>query len=306
MELKLKQFRTGLNLSQERLAEMVKTTQQTIQRWETGKSEPPLAALRDLATIFGTSIDDLLGRNPLSKEASTNHLFSLDSGHGNFWGNLGLQFPGDKLSRWYPVTTAEATRVEERMNNLTEESPWLVVATLNNRMLIVNGLAVKQVSLLDEAADQPDDDWELPWDGMAGLEPEVYRALVTWAGRGDEEELEASDAFKEGLKNTIEEHKLTPELVKERVLSTLIRYKDGSEQSYEVEPGHLWHAVLDAESASGEPVLFDLTDYGEGRNVYVPGAALSLLDMPLHVVIDAAKASDEYGADDDGHEKAPD
>jgi transcriptional regulator with XRE-family HTH domain len=35
--------------------------QQTIARWETGKAEPNLAALSDLAAILNTSIDELLG-----------------------------------------------------------------------------------------------------------------------------------------------------------------------------------------------------------------------------------------------------
>jgi hypothetical protein len=56
---------------------MLKTTQQTIARCEAGKAEPNLSALQDLAMIFGTSVDDLLGKNPLSdKIASTSlHYF---------------------------------------------------------------------------------------------------------------------------------------------------------------------------------------------------------------------------------------
>lgn len=285
MELRLKEFRKACNYSQEQIAEKLKTTQQTIQRWETGKAEPPLAALRDLAVIFGTSVDDLVGTNPFSKEAVTNSLVGLDQGEEHFWGHLGIQFPGAKLSRWYPVTAAEATRIENQMSEISEKSPWLVISTLNDRMLILNALTVKQVSLLDDAADQPDDDWELGWDGYSGLEPETYRALGEWAL---EDESELSDKFKEGLEKIIEEHKLTPDLVQERILSVAVRYTDGSEQRFMVEPDRLYGAVCDVE-AFPESCVFDLTEYGEGRNVFVPGAALALLDMPLHQVVDAAK-----------------
>lgn len=295
MPLKLKEFRKSFNLSQEDLAEKLKTTQQTVQRWETGKAEPPLAALRDLSVIFGTSIDDLLGTNPFSREATTNHIVSLDKSHGNYWGHLGLRFPGEKKSRWYPITASEAHRVRNNIRDIDEKSPWLVISTLNNRMLVVNKLALKQAALLDDGEDRPEGDWELTWDGYMGLEPEVYRALGEWF----EEEVDASDTFKKGLEDLIKEHELTEELVHERVLSTHIRFTDGTEQHYIIEPLHLFDAVFYAETPTGDAVVFDLSEYGGGREVYVPGSAAALIDMPLHMTIDGAKEANEDYEDPD-------
>jgi len=69
---RLKELRQSLGLTQEALAKALQTTQQTIARWETGKAEPNLSSLRDLAMIFGTSVDDVVGSNPISKRVTTN------------------------------------------------------------------------------------------------------------------------------------------------------------------------------------------------------------------------------------------
>ena len=293
MALKLKELRTAFRFTQEDIAAMLKTTQQSIQRWETGKAEPPLAALRDLAIIFGTSVDNILGKNPFSEEIVTNHLMSLNKGGRSFWGNVGLQFPGDKLSRWYPVTIAEAQRIETQMQSVTEQAPWVVVSTLNDRMLVVNGPAVKQLSLLREAADPPGDDWELGWDSYCGLPPEIYRALARWAAfeieDNDAGEPSESDTFMAAVEDVVKKYDFTPELVAQRITLTLVRYKDGSERRYTVKPSLLYQAVCYAD-LEGELEVFDLTDPDEGCAVWVPGAAVALIDMPLHSVVDAAKA----------------
>ena len=57
---KLKQLRESMNVTQQELAKALNTTQQTIARWESDKSQPDIAALKDLAVFFQTSVDDLL------------------------------------------------------------------------------------------------------------------------------------------------------------------------------------------------------------------------------------------------------
>jgi transcriptional regulator with XRE-family HTH domain len=46
---RLKQCRTEIGLTQQQLAAMLDTTQQTIARWESGKTAIPSAILNDLA-----------------------------------------------------------------------------------------------------------------------------------------------------------------------------------------------------------------------------------------------------------------
>lgn len=56
----IKKFRTGMNLSQEELAERLYVSRQTISNWETGKSYPDIHSLLLLSTLFQVSLDELV------------------------------------------------------------------------------------------------------------------------------------------------------------------------------------------------------------------------------------------------------
>lgn len=58
----LKYWRTSQHLSQKELADKLNTTLQSISHWETGYSEPSIQQLIELADIFETTIDELVGR----------------------------------------------------------------------------------------------------------------------------------------------------------------------------------------------------------------------------------------------------
>ena len=60
--MKLKELRTEANYTQQQLAEMLGVNQQTVARWENNKTEPSIAQLKDLAMIFDTSVDAVLGK----------------------------------------------------------------------------------------------------------------------------------------------------------------------------------------------------------------------------------------------------
>ena len=122
---KFKEFRQARGYTQEKVAEMLRTTQQTVARWESGRAEPSLAALRDLAVIFSTSVDDLLGRNPFSDAAVTNSYFSLDDGDEHFWGHFGVLLAGEKYTRWYPITLKQANQVDVAISRISPDEPWL-------------------------------------------------------------------------------------------------------------------------------------------------------------------------------------
>lgn len=58
----LKNWRTSQHLSQKELASKIHTTLQSISHWETGYTEPSIQQLIELADIFETTIDELVGR----------------------------------------------------------------------------------------------------------------------------------------------------------------------------------------------------------------------------------------------------
>lgn len=56
----IKKFRTGMNLSQEELAERLYVSRQTISNWENGKSYPDIHSLLLMSTLFQVSLDELI------------------------------------------------------------------------------------------------------------------------------------------------------------------------------------------------------------------------------------------------------
>lgn len=56
----IKKYRTGMNLSQEELAEKLYVSRQTISNWETGKNYPDIHSLLLMNTLFQVSLDELI------------------------------------------------------------------------------------------------------------------------------------------------------------------------------------------------------------------------------------------------------
>ncbi|MCI9585669.1 MAG: helix-turn-helix transcriptional regulator [Bacilli bacterium] len=58
---RIKLERNKLNLSQEKLAEKLNVQKSTVSNWELNKAQPSYEKLKELATFFGISTDELLG-----------------------------------------------------------------------------------------------------------------------------------------------------------------------------------------------------------------------------------------------------
>lgn len=58
---RIKQFRKKNNLTQSALANLMRTTQDTISLWELGKSYPDAESIVRMAKLFRTTSDYLLG-----------------------------------------------------------------------------------------------------------------------------------------------------------------------------------------------------------------------------------------------------
>lgn len=59
MKTRIKEYRAKLNLTQEKLAEMVGVRRETIIFLEKGKYNPSLRLAHDISQIFGADIEDL-------------------------------------------------------------------------------------------------------------------------------------------------------------------------------------------------------------------------------------------------------
>ena len=64
----LREHRKAMGLSQEELAEKLGVTRQTVSKWENGTAMPDLKKLTDIANLFNSSMDELLGTKTVGEE----------------------------------------------------------------------------------------------------------------------------------------------------------------------------------------------------------------------------------------------
>ncbi|MEA5145643.1 MAG: helix-turn-helix transcriptional regulator [Candidatus Limiplasma sp.] len=64
--LNIKEKRVQMNMTQETLAHKVGVKRTTISRYETSGRTPPIAIIKQIADVFGCTVDDLLGKRDAS------------------------------------------------------------------------------------------------------------------------------------------------------------------------------------------------------------------------------------------------
>jgi len=304
--MKIKELREKLNYSQAQLAEMLDTTQQTISKWEAGTTEPSIAALRDLAMIFGCSVDDLLGLRKVSKanklRVTIPYADAYSENLDGYWGNLGLLMKGRQFTKWYPISAQEKNHVERALqNDPGAELGWLIVQTLNNRILAVNLKAMRRIWLLDEACDQPDGDWKDFGDTIVGLPLELYRGLSQWSdGEPRTYEAKTSVKFRDVIAKYIEAEGLDEDGARERVHNTHIYELDGSASEFWALEEDVYEVIEDCQLYEENGLsLVRLRQYGGDFDCYFPTDNIACFDFPLIDYLDEhARIRAEYEAED--------
>ncbi len=69
--LRIKEAREARGWTQEQLAMEMETTQQTIQRWESGQTDPKSSAIVEISRILGITVSFIMGIDNESDETKT-------------------------------------------------------------------------------------------------------------------------------------------------------------------------------------------------------------------------------------------
>ena len=69
--LRIAEARIARGWSQEQLAQAVGTTQQTIQRWETGQTDPQVSKVKAISAALGATLSYLLGVDDVGCDSQT-------------------------------------------------------------------------------------------------------------------------------------------------------------------------------------------------------------------------------------------
>ena len=113
----LRYLRKKFNMSQEDLANKLGYKSfTTIQKWESGVSEPSVTVVKQLSKIFNVSMDDIVNTD-LSKENSEAFFQKLN------------KLPGDNISKrilsyFYLLNPTGQEKVIEYMNDLLESDKY--------------------------------------------------------------------------------------------------------------------------------------------------------------------------------------
>lgn len=162
---KLKDLRTQLRLTQKQVAERLNTTQQTIQRWESGRTEIPAGHLKDLAVFFGCSVDELLGVDAKKRRDED----FARAQHEKPWGTLRVRFAFGE--REYPIDHPVRDELLDEFHYLfgvAQPRRLVEFIALDNRLVFLNTALVQEVEIVT------DDQEAMPFFAS----PEAYQALT--------------------------------------------------------------------------------------------------------------------------------
>lgn len=271
----LKELRQHHKLTQKDIAERLEVTQQTVAKWENGKSEPSIAHLRDLALLYDTSVDELVRENANAKNITRN-IYQFFGGSDNcFWGHIGLGVPNQEKSIWYPITLRTANQVINNLDNTF--SDFIHIETLNNRTLFFNKKHLLHIHILDDNADYPKDDWELGWDSYQGLPAEIYPALSDYLIEGILELENYSPTFIKNVKEVLNEY---PNLSEEDVSDSKV-YTLSKIYQYYIDTDcfedfiHL--------NYGNDNVWLKMRNFGIGMDTFISSHQIVLIDVPTHL-----------------------
>ena len=288
--------RKARGITQKAAAEALGTTQQTYQRWETGKSEPGIAALRNISVLFDIPLARLTGMPKHLEGTFAPTLHYITGDDSGFWGHVSVTLETG-WKEWWPIAANTADEIGERLARELPDDTFISIDTLNNRSLMIRQRALRQVELLIDAASEPNDGiWNGecgPLDRYEGLEPILYQQLTELAlndGSDGTSATAVANAF-------CEENNLSVSDLRPQVLETRFHFADGRITNFNVTDETLiW---MPSQLEDGITPFFDFTDDDAPTQVFVNRATVSLLDIPQALY---QRVREEHGEDIDINE----
>jgi hypothetical protein len=194
-----------------------------------------------------------------------------------WWGNVGVKFAGQKFSKWYPITVRQATDIGQSLENVTSESEWITVSTLNNRLLLFRPTAIDAICLLDEGADDPPDDWHIEKEDFEPIPHDIYAGLEDFFE--DKERFDASSPeFRRIVEAYIKTNNLDSETYLDQFVKSRLYFTNSTVQSLPLVESCL-AAFIDSINLGEAPLIFRTETYDENE-VFYPTHHLTGIDAP--------------------------
>jgi transcriptional regulator with XRE-family HTH domain len=277
----LQRLRESRGYSTHDLAKKIDVDVERLIAWEEAAENISNQELSSLAYFFGVSSEDL--RDSLKEQevtlTSNDHYISANrSNNDGFWGHFGILLKGQEFSKWFPITLGAANQVSSVMRSISFKEEWMVVETLNNRVLVLKPASIARLWLLDDGQDQPEEDWNIPIDGYSGQPGEFYKGLEEYCDDSCEW---GEDGVSEYVMDKVDEftdaHDLGEVEVKKMVLETHIYNLQGVEFSHYVNELNLAEIVSGIELGIPD-LIFDMSN--DSYDLYIPSDEICLINMP--------------------------
>jgi transcriptional regulator with XRE-family HTH domain len=277
----LRRLRESRGYSECELAKNINVEVDRVIAWEETAENISNRELSSLAYFFGLSSDELrdsLRQEDVKLASNDYYIFADGANDDGWWGHFGVRLKGHSNSMWFPITLGTANQVSSVIMNLSYREEWMVVETLNNRVLVMKPASVARLWLLDDAQDQPGEDWNIPIDGYSGQPGEFYRGLEEYC---EEEWQESSDeGVSELVMNRVNEftdaHDLGIDEVRKMVIETQIYNLEGVEFSHDVDASKLAEIVNGIETEFPD-LIFDFSN--DHYDLYIPSDEICLINM---------------------------
>lgn len=170
--MNLKRYRKRLGFTQQDLAKELNTTQQTIARWENGKTAVNADQIRDLCLVLHCSAEELLGVRNADHARTSSRLPRLKDEFP--YGTLRLELVHE--TREYPISLEARESIINQMANLdslrgdNHERAWVYSWSLDNKIIWINPRYLRELTAIS------DDVEEMP----KYEHPVVYQAIENW------------------------------------------------------------------------------------------------------------------------------
>jgi transcriptional regulator with XRE-family HTH domain len=261
---KIRQLREAKKLTQADLAKKLNTTQQTIQRWEAGKTNISSDSLKELAIILDCSVDELLGIAEYSRTRYSTWFLSESEkkGRQKLIGNYGgvyLKMQKILQIKDYPIDDIAAQAIDGYFPEIDRGSldfNWIYFETMDNKIVFVNLRALKSVKIYTEHCEA----------APPFSHPEVYRFITNWdadyladgtTAIQIAQDNNISEDFAEKVIGVINNYEKIEQEEWCRISFDLVRvyWTDGEKESFMLDK-RLWWTISDLKTLCNDPTFY--------------------------------------------------
>ena len=286
-----KTLRNALHLDLQQLSQRCGLPISELQKIEAGE-DVPLAELRDVAFCLGTGVTGVLGDGFFQTQINDMDYFVKNDPEtihspGGFWGHLGILVQGQPKYLWFPITAYTRQLISQNVNE-----KYMAIPCMDNSLLIINCDAIEELTLLDEACDDPAD---MDWDRTVSegeIPTVVYEAFVDYMEckftKGDPADYGLSPSLITAIDHIIDAYKIDPTTFSSKLNTATVMFSSGRVKNHCLVGDRSDDLIITVQQIyeTGE-LLGDKSiqmETLEGAEIFINFNNISMIKLPLALV----------------------